>query len=125
MSVSHSLSFGQTGGSTPIGDTVTVVGELATEANVAVNGNATNQEEGIAFPYATLREVYIKSDRTLTLKTNSSSAPDDTITITAGVPLVWHYQSGLANPFTADVTSIFLTNAGATAANVYIRTLAA
>ncbi|HEY1188101.1 MAG TPA: hypothetical protein VGE74_10615 [Gemmata sp.] len=121
--MTHTLSFAQTGGSTPLGVTVTLTGQNGTESNPDVPGSTTNQEEVIAFPYATLLEVFISSDVTLTLKTNSSSVPDDTITITAGKPLVWYAGCGLANPFTADVTKIYLTNATSGTADFFMRTL--
>ncbi len=123
MSISHVLGFSHSGGSTALSDSVTLTGELATEANIALAASATNQQENIAFNHTNLRGVYIKSDVTVTLKTNSSGSPDNTITVTAGVPFVWCYQSGITNPFTAAVTTTYWTNATSDAATIYMRTL--
>lgn len=123
MSVSNAQSFGHTGGSVALSDSVVQSGEIAGEANIAVAANATNQQEAVAFSHTNLRQIYIKSDVTLTLKTNSTSSPDNTITITAGVPFVWNYQSGITNPFSAAVATCYFTNATAGAANLYLRWL--
>lgn len=123
MSITHNFSFGHTGGSAPLADAVAVQGELATEANIALAGAATNQQENIAFNHTNLRGVYIKSDQDVTLKTNSSGSPDNTITIKAGIPFVWVYQSGITNPFSAAVTTTYWTNAGSAAATIFMRTL--
>lgn len=123
MSVSQTVSFAHTGASAPISDSVTLTGELATEANISV-AVGTDQQENIAFAYATLQLVYIKSDVTVSLETNATNhAGGDILTITADKPLIWYAGCGLANPFTANVTTTYWTNAGSDAANVYIRTL--
>jgi hypothetical protein len=48
-----------------------------------------------------------------TVKTNSSGSPDNTITLAAGVPVAWDTNSPYANPFTANVTKFYITNASA------------
>ena len=123
MSVSQSISFGHAGGSVPLGDTVTLAGSLATEANFSVAGSASNAQQAIDFSQSNLRAIYIKTDQDLTLKTNSTGSPQETVTLKAGVPFVWVYQSGITNPFAGNVTATYWSNAGATAANVYIRLL--
>ncbi|AMV24599.1 hypothetical protein VT84_09400 [Gemmata sp. SH-PL17] len=121
--VTHTFTFGHAGGSVSLSDSVQVTGELATEANIAVAASTTNQQENIAFNHTNLQGVYIKSDVTVTLKTNSSGSPDNTITITAGKPFVWYAGCGIANPFTAAVTTTYWTNATADPATIYMRTL--
>jgi hypothetical protein len=63
--------------------------------------------------------------QTCLIETNSSSAPDDTITLTHGSPLIWNTEIqdtlGTACPLTVDVTTgIFVTNAAAGDLTVYI-----
>lgn len=50
-------------------------------------------------------------DQAVTLKTNSSSTPDDTIALAAGVMWKWVSTQGAANPLSADITALFVTNA--------------
>ncbi|TXH99556.1 MAG: hypothetical protein E6Q76_19600 [Rhizobium sp.] len=123
MSVTHNFTFGHSGGSVSLSDSVALTGELATEASIALAGSTTNQQENIAFNHTNLRGIYIKSDVTVTLKTNSSGSPDNTFTITAGVPFIWWYESGVTNPVTAAVTTTYWTNATSDAATIYMRTL--
>jgi hypothetical protein len=75
----------------------------------------------INFLGASLRSLFILSDKDLTLKTNSSGSPGNTLTLTANKPLVWYQGCGLANPITVDVTKLFLT--AATAARVRVKVL--
>ncbi len=125
MAVSHTVSFAHTGGTVPLSDSVTLTGELATEGNISV-AIGTDQQENIAFNHTNLRLIYIKSDVTVTLETNATDATGgNTVTITAGKPFIWYQGCGLTNPFTSAVTTTYWTNAGAAAANVYIRTLVA
>ncbi len=126
MAVSHVFTLGHSGGSQPLSALVTVTGELATEANIAVPASTTDQQENIAFNHTNLRGIWISSDVTVTLETNATNGSGgNTITVTAGVPFVWYYQSGVANPFTNAVTTTYWTNATATAANIFMRTLVA
>jgi hypothetical protein len=126
MAVSHTFSFAHTGGSTPLADTVTVTGEIAHEGSISIPGGTTDQQEAIAFSHTNLRSIYIKSDVTLTLETNATDHTGGQIfTITAGVPFVWNYQSGVTNPFTAAVTTCYFTNATDDDASVFVRVLVA
>ncbi len=126
MSISHTFSFAHTGGSAPLADAVVVTGELATESNIALAGSTTDQQEVIAFNHTNLRGIYIKSDVTVTMETNAADhTGGDIVTVTAGVPFVWTYQSGLANPFAHAVTTTYWTNATDGAATIYMRTLVA
>lgn len=50
---------------------------------------------------------------TVTVTHTTSGFPSDTITLTAGVPVVWQAGVGQVCPFTADVTTAFVTNTAA------------
>ena len=65
-----------------------------------------------------LKSLWISSDQDLMIETNSGSAPDDTIHVIGGNPIWWDAARGAEDPapLTADVTQIFVTNAGSTAA---------
>lgn len=65
------------------------------------------------------------SGQTCVIETNSSSAADDTITLTHGSPLIWNTEIedtlGTACPITTDITTgIFVTNAAAGDLSIYI-----
>lgn len=124
--ITHNFAFGHSGGSVSLSDSVALTGELATEANISLAASTTDQQENIAFNHTNLRGIYIKSDVTVTLETNATDATGgNTVVITAGIPFVWYYQSGITNPFTAAVATTYWTNATAGAAAIYVRTLVA
>lgn len=55
--------------------------------------------------------------------TTAGVAPDTTLSISAGVPLVWDSSGYYAQPFAANIATLSVTNTNAVAANVKLRTL--
>lgn len=104
-----------------IGNTATIAGKVlganrsATNDGLAVIDTTapigTNVEYEAAFTVAQIKSLAIYAAVACTIKTNSSSEPDDTITMVAGEIITWDENSVYACPITADVTSLFLTNA--------------
>lgn len=86
---------------------------------------AANTQYFLPFTRSKMLSLAIKSDQDVTIYTNaaSSGSPTDTITVKAGVVREWSLASnGLAAcPFTADVTSLYVTNASPAAAALQIR----
>ena len=74
----------------------------------------------ISIDVSELKLLYVHSDQAVTIETNSGTVPADTLTVLANKPLAWYAGCGLANPFTADVTDLYLTNAGARPATVRV-----
>lgn len=103
--------------------TITRSGPGSLKKDVVINDAVSNQALTIAFNYADLEMFEIVSDRDITLKTNSSGSPTQTISLVAGVPLVWFTGAPWSNPFTANVTAMYLTNASGQQANVLMRYL--
>lgn len=74
-----------------------------------------------AFNYANVQAVYILADQNATLETNSGSSPDNTFSLIAGRPLEWSRSSAyFSNPFTANVTGLFVTCTPATRLQIKI-----
>src|SRR3954469_4116469 len=90
MSVSHTFTFGHSGGSIALTDAVTVTGSAAVEVNVALSASTTNQLVALGYLTANIKGVYIKSDVAVTIKVDSTGSPEQTISIAAGVPYVWY-----------------------------------
>jgi hypothetical protein len=92
----------------------------------SIAANTTNQALHLAFTTASVVSLLLSAPGTqgVTLKTNSSSSPVDTITLAAGQSIIWTTSRREAIPFTADVTEIYATNASTTvAAPLKIRVL--
>lgn len=80
-----------------------------TSANVA-NG-ATDQLVAFTLDYSQNKVLFITSTVEMTLKTNSSGAPDQTLSIgpTSGV-VAWSAKCGCVHPITADITALYVSN---------------
>lgn len=123
------------------GDTASVVAgkvrtALAADADVGpffmVGGTGANITLTSRVPASYDSSMNLSSDNgnctgltTESTSTNTThgTAPQDTIAIAAGVPFVWYVGSGMANPFSGNVTGTLWDVAGSTAANLNVRTL--
>jgi hypothetical protein len=103
--------------------TLTFTGDSEDDLDVAVPANATNQNYAIQFNKTALQSILITCDQAVTIKTNSSSSPQDTINLGANTPVIWYAASGATSPFAGNVTGIYVTNPANVAANLKIRGL--
>ena len=110
-----------------VGETVdmrqTLSGSGGLIVEESIPDSTTNQLVSLAFVLAELLAYYMVSDKALTIKTNSSSTPQETISLAAGVPFVYVPGAGLASPFAGNVTALYATNASGSAAALQIRVL--
>ena len=122
VGITHALVLNWNRSSEAINTTVTITAESEQNFDITVPDN-DNVVVVAAIDVSQLSLVFIKSDVTITFKNNDDGTPDDTLTITAGKPLVWYSGCGLPNPFASgiDVASFKLTNATAGEATVKIR----
>lgn len=107
----------QTHYATPEGIVVAASEEATGDGVVSFDGTApvsATTEIDVAFDYTKLKACVLYASKAVTLKTNSSGAPDDTIALAAGQAITWTPASPLANPFTANVTKIYAVNASGT-----------
>jgi hypothetical protein len=90
-----------------------------------VAAGATNKEFDVAFTLTKVISLVLFSDQALTLKTNSTSSPQDTIAIAAGKEIIFTFdgQAGGADPFAGNITKFYFSNAGTKDANVKFRAL--
>jgi hypothetical protein len=86
-----------------------------------VPASTTNQLVAIAFAFAKLDMYVFLSNVDVTIKTNSTTSPGNTITLKAGQMKLWSSSNYGANEFTADVTTFYLTNANAQQATISFR----
>lgn len=94
------------------------------DLDVTINAGATNVEYDAVVTIAQVQSLLMFSDQAVTLKTNSSGSPQDTINIKAGVPIAWNINSFHSIPFAGNVTKLFFTNSGGSPAHVNFRVLA-
>jgi hypothetical protein len=118
MSVQHSITYTLATG----GESVTATQSKSAGQSIILSeslSSGTDQLVALTLDISQLKSIYLVSTTAATIETNSSSAADDTITLAAGVPLVWQESTYHANPFSADVTAIYVTNAAATVLTGY------
>lgn len=114
----------QAGASTySVQDTIESDGEVNYDSVPDIPDATTNKEVDVAFALAKLKAIYLYASQDVTVKTNSTGSPDDTISLVAEKPLVWYTGGSFANPFTADVTKLYITNASGSDATVRLRAL--
>lgn len=119
--MTHTLTLAWTRNGETLSKSVNVAVEGEQNLDVTVPGSTNDVQVAVEIDVSALKSVFIQSSETVTLETNSSSAPNETITITKDKPLVWYEGCGWANPFATDVTAIYLTRGSAGDAAVSIR----
>jgi len=103
--------------------TDTYTGDSENDLEEVVAGSATNVEYDLVLTVANIVSMIIYSDHDLVIKTNSTAAPGNTVTLTAKKQVVWNTDSVMAKPFTVNTTKLFVSNAGTPAASLKIRVL--
>jgi len=94
-----------------------------------IAANTDNQEIDFGFQlnnaggFNQIQSLLFFCTSALTIKTNSSSSPTQTIALSAGVALIWNIGSQTSCPITADVTKLFLSNDTPSGARVEMRVL--
>lgn len=91
--------------------------------SVSVPDSSTDMLVNLAIDVSQIQAMIFKSDQAVTIETNDGTTPDDTISLTAGNPLVWINTSYYSNPLGTNVTAIYVTNSSGAAATLEIEVL--
>jgi hypothetical protein len=110
MSLSYVLERTLIAAGNTIRSRETITGDATQEFDGTLAAAALNQQITLAWTVASMKGLYILSDKATVIKTNSSGSPADTITLVANVPLIWSPDDPLANPITTNVSTIYATN---------------
>lgn len=124
MSVQHNITrnWSSTGGA-QLSQKVATIADAEVNIDVGVASGVTNQAMGLTLVVAKIKSLFWLSNRDITVKTNSTSSPDQTFTLKAGVPLEWTASDTQACPITTNIaTTIYLTNASGLDAVLNFRT---
>lgn len=122
----HSITKGyktDEGTVTSVVTAITGDSEAGLEATIPVGG--TNVPFVIAITRSQILSVCVYCSTSATIKTNSSSTPQDTINLAAGAQVVYEGAgaTGAANPFSGNITAIYVTNNDPKAGNFKLRVL--
>lgn len=70
-----------------------------------------------------VKGVYIVCDQDVTLETNNSGSPTNTLALKANIPYVWYTNKYHTLVFSSDITALYVTNASAAVANLVVEIL--
>jgi hypothetical protein len=107
----------------PVTKTNTYSGSAVAEFDESVSNGATDTQINIAIDVSTVKVFWIYSDVAITVETNDGSAPDDTLTLAAGIPYMYVNDGEDTFLLGTDVTALFITNASGSTANITCRCL--
>lgn len=113
----------QEGTETPVTNQITVEADSRQSFDIAVPGETTDQLVSLTIDVSEVEAIMFLADQDLTIETNSGSAADDTLALKANAAYIWHPDKIDAFQLGTDVTALYVSNAGATAATLKIRAL--
>lgn len=118
MSIQKSYSYVQGIVGVANAQVATATGEIAPPINVAIPSATTDHyiPLDLGATTADIKGIWISTTgRTLTVKTNNDTAPDQTFTVSPGYPLTWVDGMPIVRPITTPVqTGLYITNVGTT-----------
>lgn len=88
----------------------TYSGDARESRQIPVAADQTDKLVDFVLDVSEIKSLYMVSDQDLTVETNNGGSPIDTFGLLAGKPLLWQNDSLHANPFSVDVTALYLTN---------------
>jgi hypothetical protein len=110
------------------GSGLTVSGNLSANADLRggfekeIADGAANQLISVSVVEGTLVAFALSSTQEVTVKTNSSSSPQETFTLKPGEPVTWINGETTGKPIAGNVTSLYVTNASGQAATLKLIT---
>ncbi len=89
-------------------------GEAEVNLEATIAGNANNAEYDIAFDPAVVKSMVLFSNRAVTIRTNNSAAPIDTIVLAANKAVIWNTDKTEVIPFNnaTPIDKFFITGDG-------------
>jgi len=121
MTVPYTLTRGWGRGSEKLEDSEEIDGDEPIELSISIPGASTDLALVLAIDVSQIMGLFLKCSRDILLETNSGSAPGNTISLKAGKATIWSTNCGLTNPFTVDITGLFVTLAAGEAATLELR----
>lgn len=93
------------------------------EIDEPVADSETDKEITAALDVSAVKAMMILSDQDVLLEVNDGAGAGGSENLLAGIAYVWYETSYFTNKFSADWTSVFITNASGSTANIQILAL--
>jgi len=103
--------------------TSTASPDSASMLDTTVSPGMTNFHRVLSVPdYTQVAALGISASKPVTIKINSSSSPDQTLTLTEAQGYVWTKDDSniVANPIPHNIADVYITNAGTADADVHM-----
>lgn len=122
MSFTHTTTWGVKCGSEVVENSKAIAADLEKNLDASIPDASADLQVNYDLDVSATKSFFITSDKAITVKTNSASTPDDTLTLPANEPYQWNpgYEAFL---LTVDVVALFVTNASGATGNLKIRAL--
>jgi hypothetical protein len=116
----HNLKYSLSGSGKALERTVspTGTGVVLIDGETVATGE-TDSEINFDLDVSACTSFFLVSDQDVTFETNDGDTADDTLSLKAGVPYVWHEDAYVDFLLGTDVTSVFITNASGSTATIY------
>ena len=123
MAITHDLLLSLSVGGNSVSKTVSATSGQELNVEETIPDPSTDLNVAFAAVRAKLKSFYMVADQAVTVETNDGTTPDNTFSLSAGVPVIWYPNIGIGiNTFlAADITSLKLTNASGEDAALKIR----
>ena len=123
MSFTHTVNSVYAVGTRTITQSVSKSASAQLSIDEEIVDSSSDLEIAMVLDVSEIAMILILSDQDITLETNSGAAPDNTLSLKAGEPYIWHADSLFTNKLTVDITAIFITNDSGAAARLQIEVL--
>lgn len=109
----HKINRSYTGDGKTVASVVgTYTGDANESSDLIIPAGTVNKEIDIAFPHDTIQSLAFMADQAMTVLTNSTGSPGNTVQVPAAVGTMWGNDFPNASPITVDVTKLYVSNPG-------------
>jgi len=124
MSITHVHSPSWSQGNSSLSGRREVSGDSEINIEVSVPATTTDMQVDVVVDVSDVKSLFMKAaTQDVLVQANDGTSPDFAITLKADQGEGWHDEMSTACPLTDDLTALYLTNSGASAAQVSIRIL--
>ena len=109
MSFTHKIEQHWSRGSASHQDSNDYTGASQVSIAEIVADSSDDKEVALTLDVSEIKALFVLSSVDMLLETNDGGSAADSISLLAGVPLVWYADSYHDNPFGTDITALFLT----------------
>lgn len=121
MAFTHTMTRGFSRAGESLSQSNSYTGGLEKNLSETIPGASTNLLVNYTLDVSACKSFYMQSTRDMTVKTNSSGSPDDTIALKANEPYQWAPNYADTFKLTADVTALYITLAAGADDTLVIR----